>query len=237
MAIHQPIASLACSLTADQTLAAFVVAITAMVDIDARIDGRARAIGHTCTCHTGVILANLAIGTFIRAATASVDGAHGHFGTTAICRAISELALSLVTNQAVIAAVAAISAMIQLDQSIAQNTITYRIAKTTPTDALLTAGTFKAVFTAVQVVIGFTPVFAQFILCQMVVALARIGNAFAIDAVAAIPPCIRSAVFGFDTTGGLAIGFASIFINMMVIHTGGQLARTATAYHGLAIFW
>ena len=126
--------------------------------------------------------------------------------------------------------------MVKLGQGIAQNAIAYRVPKAATADALLTAGTFKAVFAAIQVIVWFAPVLARFILGQMVVALARIGYAFAIDAVTAVPPSICSAIGRLDTTGGFSIGLASISIDMMVIHTGGQLARTATAYHCLAIF-
>ena len=127
--------------------------------------------------------------------------------------------------------------MVKLGQGIAQNAIAYRVPKAATADAHLTAGTFKAVFAAVQVVIGFTPVLARFILGQMVVAFALIGDAFAIFAVTVIPPCICSTIFGFGTTGGFFIGFASIFRNMMVFHTFGQFARSTVAYHSLGIFW
>ena len=94
-----------------------------------------------------------------------------------------------------------------------------------------------SVFAAIQVVVRFAPVLAQFILGQMIVALARIRNTFAIDAVTVIPPSVCRAVFSFCTTVGFAIGFASISNNMVVIRTCCQLARTAATYHRLAIFW
>ena len=75
-----------------------MVAAAAVINIGDRIDDIFRTIGGTGACDTCVVLANQAVSAFVRTAAASVDGAHGHFGTTAICRSVSELALSLVTN-------------------------------------------------------------------------------------------------------------------------------------------
>ena len=111
--------------------------------------------------------------------------------------------------------------MVKLGQGIAQNAIAYRVPKAATADAHLTAGTFKAVFAAIQVIVWFAPVLARFILCQMVITFARIGYAFAIDAVTAVPPSICSAIGRLDTTGGFRVGFASIFRDMMVFHTFG----------------
>jgi hypothetical protein len=92
-------------------------------------------------------------------------------------------------------------------------------------------------FAAVQVVVGFAPVLAQFILCQMVITFASTWDAFTIDAVTAVPPSVCCTIFGFGTTGRFGVGFASISNNMVVVDTSCQLARTAAAYHGLAILW
>jgi hypothetical protein len=85
-----------------------------MVNMDARIDDCTGAIGHTGTSHTGVILANLAIGAFIRAAAASVDGAHRDLIAAAIGRAYPEFALPLVANQTVITTIGAVTAIVEI---------------------------------------------------------------------------------------------------------------------------
>ena len=90
------VARLACSLATNQSIAAFIVATTAVIDIVERIDGISRAVGRASTRDTGVVLANQAVRTCIRAAAATVDGAHGDFYTIAIGCAIAEFALPFV---------------------------------------------------------------------------------------------------------------------------------------------
>ena len=58
IAIHNAIARFACSLIADESFAAFVVAATAMIQIGASINYLLGTIGRTGTRYTGIILAN-----------------------------------------------------------------------------------------------------------------------------------------------------------------------------------
>ena len=218
-AIHHAIACFASPLATNQSIAAFVVAAAAMVDMGARIDGRARAIGNTSPSHTGVILAYLAIGAFIRAVTASVDGAHRDFTTAAICRAIAFFALALVTDQAVITAVVAVAAVIQIRKRVAQHIVTYCIAQTATAGALLAAGAGMAVFTTVLGVVGFAKVLARAILRQVIVTFARAGHTLSGFASAVFPPDIFSTICGVCAAGirGVCFADALIVLNFNVI--------------------
>ena len=97
-AIHHAIARLACSFTTNQPIAAFVVAAAAVIDISEGINRISRTIGHACTSHAGVVFADQAVGAFIRAVAAAINGAHCDFVSAAIGLAIAFFALALVTD-------------------------------------------------------------------------------------------------------------------------------------------
>ena len=199
--IHHAIAVFAHAIFTNQSLGAFVIARTAVIDIVARIYGAPRTIGCTDTGYACVVLANQAIGTFIVTATATVDCTHNHFLTIAVGVAVAYLALSIVANQAVITAVAAAAAVVKLIQRVMQITATDCTSKTTAARTSLAAGTFDSMRTAIERIVWLAPVSAFVVLGEVVVAFAGAGDACAIFASAVIPPFVRGTINRFLATG------------------------------------
>ena len=124
IAIHDAIARLACAFATDQALVASVVTAAAMRGIGERVDGLIRTVGCSSPSHASIILADQAVGASIGTFAASLNRSDGDFFTVAIRRSVSNFALSAVADQAVIAAVVAATAMIQIDACIAHDAIT-----------------------------------------------------------------------------------------------------------------
>lgn len=113
----------------------------------------------------------------------------------------------------------AVAAVIQIRKRVAQHIVTYRIAQASTADALLVAGAYMTVFTAIQGVVGFAKVLSRIILRQVIVTFARAGDALSGFASAVFPPCVLSAICGLCAAGVHSVYFADalIVLNFNVI--------------------
>ena len=145
IAIHDAIACLACAFATDQALVASVVTSAAMRGIGERVDGLIRTVGCSSSRHASIILADQAVCACIGTFAASLNRSDGDFYTVTIRRSVSNFALSAVADQAVIAAVVAATAMIQIDACIAHDAITVGVPETTACGARLPRGAGMAV--------------------------------------------------------------------------------------------
>lgn len=127
--------------------------------------------------------------------------------------------MALVTDQAVITAVVAVAAVIQIRKRVAQHIVTYRIAQASTAGALLAAGAYMTVFTAILGVVGFAKVLSRIILRQVIISFARAGVALSGFASAVFPPDIFSTICGLCATGVHSVCFADalIVLNFNVI--------------------
>lgn len=145
VAMHEAIACLTCAFATDQALVASVVTSAAMHGIGKRVDGLTRTVGCSCPRHAGILSADQAVVASIGTFAASLNRSDGDFFTVAIRRSFSDFALSAVADQAVIAAVVASTAMIQIDACIAHDAITADVPETTACGARLPRGAGMAV--------------------------------------------------------------------------------------------
>ena len=211
IAIHEAIAGCALAFFTNQLFGTPMIAGTAVIDIGARIFDAIRTVGHAGSGQTFVVLTDQAVGASVVAAAAMIYSSRDDFLPIAIGVAIAYFAFSIVADQAVLTAVVAFSAVIQIVKQVMCYAVTQRISQTTAIDALA-ACTFDAGTTAVLRIVWHAPVLAEFILGQVIFAFACAGNAGAVRTSSAIPPFVCVTVCSIIATIINGICLANLYI-------------------------